>query len=292
MSPLLESGENIMILRQIALVSEATGISLADLAPVSAALQKQVTRDLGPLWGVQATVDCFERLESVPPGYWSITVRADLPPSIGSGIHEDKVGQPFALVRAAQGWQLSASHETLEMLVDPFGRRTVAGQSPMPGQGRVDFLLEVCDPCESASFGYTVNGVPVSDFCTPNYFEPVTNPAVRYSFTGALTQPRQVLKGGYLSWHDPISNHWFRESFFGQKPRFIDLGQLEAAPGMNFRSLIYEKTPESFDARQPSHRTSRRLRVESEFVSVSTQSKAAALREQISAIIARKATKR
>lgn len=272
------------MIRQIALVSETPGISLADLAPVSAALQKQVTRDLGPIWEVQATVDCFERLESVPPGYWSITIRSDLPNSIGNGIHEDKAGQPFALVRAAPGWQLSASHEAMEMLIDPFGQRTVAGQSPMPGQGRVDFLLEVCDPCEAAAFGYCVNGVPVSDFCTPNYFDPVTNPAVRYSFTGAIKQPREVLKGGYLSWHDSVSDHWFRASFFGHKLRFIDLGQLQSAPGMNFRSLIYLKTPEAFEARRAKGKTAKRLTVEQKYFQAVTESKAVALRKEIQAL--------
>lgn len=274
------------MIRHIALVSETPGISLADLAPVSAALQKQVTRDLGPLWQVEATVDCFDRLENVPPGYWSITIRSDLPATIGNGIHEDKAGQPFALVRAAQWWPLSASHEALEMLIDPFGRRTVAGQSPMPGQGRVDFLLEVCDPCEAAAFGYAVNGVPVSDFCTPNYFDPVTNPAVRYSFTGSVTQPRQVLKGGYLSWHDPVSDHWFRASFFfGQKPKFIDLGELQSAPAMNFRSLIYLKTPEAFEARRPKARASKQMKLERESVRGARESKAVSLRQQIKELL-------
>lgn len=255
------------------------------MPPVSAALQKQVTRDLGPLWEVQATVDCFDALENVPPGYWSITIRDNLPSSIGNGIHEDKAGQPFALVRAAQWWPLSASHEALEMLVDPFGRRTVAGQSPMPGQGRVDFLLEVCDPCEAASFGYSVNGVLVSDFCTPNYFDPVTHPAVRYSFTGALKQPRQVSKGGYLSWYDPVSHHWFRASFFGPKLRFIDLGQLESSPGMNFRSFIYAKTPEAFEARRPKAMMAKKMEVARECVRAATESKAVSLRQEIQELL-------
>lgn len=41
-----------------------------------------------------------------------------------------------------------------------------------------------------------MNGVTVSDFYTPHYFDPVVNPAVRYSFTAAIKKPRDVLKGG------------------------------------------------------------------------------------------------
>ena len=43
----------------------------------------------------------------------------------------------------------------------------------------------------------------MSDFYTPRFFDPLVAPGVRYSFTGALTEPRQVLRGGYLSWARP-----------------------------------------------------------------------------------------
>ncbi|MDJ0346198.1 hypothetical protein QMK19_16000 [Streptomyces sp. H10-C2] len=35
------------------------------------------------------------------------------------------------------------------MLGDPWGNRLVAGQSPKPGQGAVEFLVEVADPPEA-----------------------------------------------------------------------------------------------------------------------------------------------
>jgi hypothetical protein len=196
------------LLRQIALVSESNSVGLPDVTRVSAALQKQVTRDLAPIWDVSATVDAFAKLEDVPLGYWPIMIRDNIG-FRAAGIHLDKDGQPFALVTAGDDWSLTASHETLEMLVDPFGNRVIAGDSPKSDQGRVEFLVEICDPSESAEFGYTVNGVLVSDFYTPAYFDPIQAPGVRYSFTGALTEPRQVVSGGYLSWHDLVSDHWF-----------------------------------------------------------------------------------
>ena len=113
----------------------------------------------------------------------------------------------------------------IEMLVDPFGSRFVPGDSPMPDQGRVNFLVEACDPSEGAEFGYTINNLLVSDFYTPHYFDPVQSAGVRYSFTGAITEPRQVLQGGYLSWQDPISTHFFQERRIDTiEPEFEDLG--------------------------------------------------------------------
>lgn len=237
-----------MITQHIAIVSEAPSISLSELAPVSAAIQKQATRDFGPIWNVQATIDCFGSLEDMPGGYWPITLRESNDPADPNGIHEDENEQPFALVYVREGWSISISHEVLEMLVNPFGRKTVSGPSPVPNQGRVDFMLEVCDPCEARS--YLVNGIAVSDFYTPHYFDPVTNSSVRYSFTGALTEPRQVLNGGYLSWYEPVAGKLFRQSIFGNKMLITDLGK-HVPTGQSLRSIIYAKTPDAYRARVP-----------------------------------------
>lgn len=230
-----------MLTNQLALVSDTKQVTLPAVTRISAALQKQVTRDLVPIWEVRATVDPFPTLDDVPLGYWPIIVVDDV--KNAAGIHLDKDGQPFALVEAGSSWSLTASHECLEMLVDPFGNRVLAGPSPKKKQGRVEFLVEVCDPSEDAEFAYTVNGVLVSDFYTPSFFEPRPAANVRYSFTGAITEPRQVLRGGYLSWHDPVSDHWFQKRFFGPKPSIVDLGVFTFA-GQSFRSMIYALTPE------------------------------------------------
>lgn len=235
-----------MLTQQVALVSETTKIDTSELTRVGASLQKQAIRDFGPLWGVQATVDAFVRLEDVPLGYWPIIVRDDIQTANAAGIHLDQDGQPFSLVRWSPQWSLTASHECLEMLADPFGNRLVAGNSLMTGQGRVEYLVEVCDPSEAAEFAYASNGVLVSDFYTPNYFDPVGVPGVRYSFTGALQQPRQVLRDGYLSWHDPVTDRWFQLTFFGGIRRFRDLGTLARRNG-SIRSRIDLLTEEERD---------------------------------------------
>ena len=231
-----------MLVRQVALVPEGVDIDLAEITRVAAALQKQVTRDFSPLWQVNATVDGFASLEDVPLGYWPVILVSEVHGALG--FHLDKNGQPYALIQAGSSWSLTASHEALEMLADPFGNRLMAGQSPKPDQGRVEFLVEVCDPCEDHAFAYTVNEVLVSDFYTPHFFDPVAQSGVQYSFSTRITQPRQVLQGGYLSWHDPVSNHWFQEQFFGDTPQFSDLGAL-ARRGGSLREMIDALTPQT-----------------------------------------------
>jgi hypothetical protein len=229
------------LMRQIALVSESELIAPGDVSKVAAAIQKQATRDLSPIWEINATVDVFDTLENVPVGYWSVIVRDDIDDPSAAGIHEDKNGQPFALVTADSDinvWSITASHEALEMLVDPSGNRLVAADSKPQGR-RVNYLVEVCDPSEAAKNAYSCNGILVSDFYTPNYFDPVTAGGVRYSFTGAIKQPLQVLQGGYLSWQDPQSNSWWQETWFdGSAPKLVRLGPIDQSTNGNARAAI------------------------------------------------------
>lgn len=293
MLPLLSNmatflGDLAMLLRQVAIVSESAKAPFSKVGPVSAALQKQAVRDVGPIWDLNATVDAFATLEDVPVGYWPIIIRDDIDTPGAAGVHEDDSGQPFALVHADDGWSLTASHELIEMLVDPLGNRLTAGQSPKPGQGRVEFLVEPCDPSEAAEFGYTINGVSVSDFYTPKYFSTIANPADRYSYTGAIKKPRQVLSGGYLSWHDPVTDHWFQETFFsGSKPKFTDLGKLSAKRGKSWRRQIYDVTQQAFEARRPKAPALRAASALTVAALPATQSKAKAWRQQISKLVKR-----
>jgi hypothetical protein len=231
-----------MALLQIALVSQTDQLSVGKLALAGAAIQKQVSRDFGPIWEIQATVDTFEKLVDVPIGYWSVVVRDDIGFN-AAGIHlNESNGQPFALVKFSGNWALTISHETLEILADPYGDKITAADSVKPGQGRVEYLVEVCDPSEGAKFGYTVNGVLLSDFYTPRFFDPVPAAGVRYSFTGALKTPLQVLDGGYLSWRDPVTTHVFQLFVTGTKKEFVDRGPLPS--GFRLREFVDRMTAE------------------------------------------------
>lgn len=237
----------------LALVVEAPQVSRRAVAEVAAALQRQLVRDVAPIWEVHATIDAFASIEHVPPGYWPILVGDHFPGVESVGIHLDRNGQPFALVEASPSWSLTASHEAIEMVIDPWGNRTVPGGSPLaetwpedhgpPPQGLVDILVEVCDPSGGAQWAYTVNGYLVSDFCTPNYYDPIGAPGVRYSFTGALTGPRQILPGGYLSWRDPGTGEWWQGERVEQPElRFRRIGRLDE-DGRPIRERIDQRTP-------------------------------------------------
>jgi hypothetical protein len=232
----------------VALVSETQSVHFKKLATVAAAIQKQVTRDFGPLWNINATVDAFDSLESVPVDYWPVIIRDDINEPGAAGFHTDDQGQPFSLVQFDSGWALTTSHETLEMLADPFGNRTIAGDPPpqIPADGpkleRVVYLVEVCDPCEEIT--YNVNGQHLSDFITSHYYDPDSGPGVRYSFQGKISAPHTVLNGGYVSFGNPADNHWYQIVVSSDQAKLRDLGVIQATGGKSLRELVDHKVRE------------------------------------------------
>ena len=115
---------------------------------------------------------------------------------------------------------MTASHELLEMLGDPFGNRLHDARA-LPGcrgtSPRVRYLVELCDPCEG--FSYEVGGVPVSDFLLPSFYRSTDRGTNRYSFLGKLTSPLEVGEGGYISFIDPADQHVWQ--------RFVRDGQVQ-----------------------------------------------------------------
>jgi hypothetical protein len=232
------------LIRHVALVSDSKSIDMGQVSVVAAALQKQVARDFGPIWDITGTVDAFDQLESVPVDYWPVVVLDNIDQPGAAGFHQDEQGRPFALVQADANWSLTASHETLEMLADPTGMTTVAGspppQAPDPISGfeRVIYLEEVCDPCESEDCAYLVNGVKVSDFITPHYYDPNGATGVRYSFRGKVQAPHTVLEAGYVSFGDPSDNHWYQIVVGNGQTQVRDLGVLNTSKGKSLREQI------------------------------------------------------
>jgi hypothetical protein len=232
----------------VAIVSLTADIPARAVLQAGAALQKQITRDFEPFWGFHATVDVFEDLESVPSDYHPVVLFGDPQDLIGqlehaigpeyesqlvddferdrlTGLHLNAfTRQPFALVEATDTWSVTLGHEVLELIADPFGNRLIAAAHPGDPGLRVLYLLEVCDPCQAV--WYPVNGVPMADFYTPRYFEPVDVDRTRYSFTGAIESPLQILEGGYLSYIDPRDSGLYQLTAEGEIVSIAAIAQL------------------------------------------------------------------
>jgi len=202
---------------QVGLVDTTGALDPELVQSAAAAFNLQVIRDLSRFWNTTATVIYLPHVKKIPSGVWPIqlvkTLSAD-----GGGFHLDKHKQPYAKVIATpdnDGWTIAASHEILEMLVDPYGNRLqtsiaieVSGNKIKDNAGQFAYLVEACAPCQADNYGYSIRGVAVSDFLTPRYYDPIATPGTLYSFTGAIKAPRQILPGGYISWVNQETEEW------------------------------------------------------------------------------------
>ena len=242
-----------MSLIQVGLVDKTKAIDPELMQAVAAALTIQVTRDLPQFWNVQATVTYEPNASKIAAGVWPVFLVKTLPPGEG-GFHLDQHNQPYAKVIASPAsdeWTIDASHETLEMLVDPNGNRLQPSTSIqiengkiVDGTGQFAYLVEACDPCEADNFAYPIQGVAVSDFLTPHFYDAVVTPGTRYSFTGAIKAPRQILPGGYISWVNQQTNEmqqllWVDPT---KAPKIVNLGP---ASGASLREWVDNYMAES-----------------------------------------------
>jgi hypothetical protein len=181
----------------VALTTLTDRIRSDELAGVAAALQTQVMRDFAPEWGAGAVVAAVP-FEAIPAGYVPLIVHDTLEADGTNGFHRTRNDEtPYMLVPYGPSWSLAASHELLRMLANPTGSARRPGPSCLPGQGTVEYLIDVCAPCQDISTAYAIDGVTVSDFCTRAFFGPAGQ---AYSFNGALPTRFQAAANGIVTW--------------------------------------------------------------------------------------------
>ena len=241
---------------------------------------------------MEATVDSFPDLEDVPIGYWPMIVRDDIGFPGAAGIHLDDHGQPFALIMMSDSWSLTAWHELLEMLADPFGNRLVPGQSPKPGQGRVEFLVEVCDPSEADRVRLHGQRRPDVGLLHAALLRPGSQPGRPVQLHRRDHRRRgRSSRAATSAGTTPSSDHWWQQTWFtGKQPKFRDLGRFDAAQHRSLRAWIDSQTKhpgidDGLKRRDPSLRAAV---AKGEQTMQSAQAKAGSLRNQIDAILARK----
>jgi hypothetical protein len=93
---------------------------------------------------------------------------------------------------SAGDWSVSSVlfHKVLEMSIDPN-----CNLWSNDGRGAIH-TFEVWDPVEAPT--YAVNGISVSNFVTPAWFDPQAGSAATFDKLGLLTAPFGILKGGYV----------------------------------------------------------------------------------------------
>jgi hypothetical protein len=187
-----------MILPVVAITNASTCLTDDQVAAALPALQRQVSLDFRSYWGVDCQLTSLPKGTPLIDGWWQISV-IDSPDQAGAlGYHEmTSIGTPLGKVfagldlQSGAAWTVTLSHELLEMLADPWINWCAQGSD-----GKV-YALEVCDAVEADALGYEIDGVLVSDFITPSWFEPTR--ADRVDFKRRIAKPLELAAGGYIS---------------------------------------------------------------------------------------------
>lgn len=233
----------------VAVVNHSTVVSDTEVAATVDTLQQQVTNHFEPHWNVGASVmvvdstaaghamrlRASEVVQQLPDGAWLLSILDDSDQADALGYHEldakdIPIGKVFARSDQADGlsWTVTASHELLEMLGDPYANLCV--------QIRADgtaVAYETADAVEDDQFGYEIGGVLVSDFVYPSWF--IGGSPGPWDYGGHCTGPLQLLAGGYIGVWTPAKG-WSQATAEGaprhtQGPRFAmraDGGSLPA----------------------------------------------------------------
>jgi hypothetical protein len=191
----------------VAFINLYKQLSAAEVRKAVKALQVQVTRDFAPAWGIDAELKYYKSPKDVPDHAWQMVILETSDEAGDLGYHElTYSGKPLGRVFAGtirnqkDSWTNTLSHELLEMLADPEASRYVYRQHK-DGSG-ILYAYENCDACQDSSFGYKINGVLVSNFVYPSWFEQYHPPGTRFDHLRLMKKAFELLPGGYIPTYD------------------------------------------------------------------------------------------
>lgn len=212
-SPSPKTGAETMYIRNLS----PKYISDATIKRDIPAWEQAVNRDFAGAWHTTQFKLVFLGSKPAPRGQMVATFVDKGPVQGALAYHTTQNGAPAIVVYAGTavyyGFDNSVSftHELFELAADPTISITnqgwpydwlwtvnKAGQVSRVAQSEgTVWAQEVCDPVEA--YSYLINGVKISDFITPNWFNDEVSGG--YDFMGLVQQPFTILWGGYAQFY-------------------------------------------------------------------------------------------
>lgn len=196
----------------IAVINASAALKDSDIAPIVQALQIQVSNHFAPIYGRDATLVQVKQGQLPPAGSWWLVFldNSDIAGALG---YYDVTGEGLPLSKVFAGTDVqygnlpsvSASHELLEMLADPYCDTVIQ-------RGSYFYAYEVADPVGADELGYYIDAqVKVSDFVYPAWFNAAGQGKMDYC--GHVSFPFNLAGGGYIPCLDPSNPRGWQQQF-------------------------------------------------------------------------------
>ena len=140
----------------------------------------------------------FYNTKAAKPSDWQFMYFDDADTAGALGYHDlTHNGQPISKVfvkttiKDGEFVSVTACHELFEMVIDP-----IANLWAEASDG-TEYAYEMCDPVEEDTF--VVDGIQMSNFVHPSWFEPFQHPSgTKFDHLALLKKPFSMTKGGYV----------------------------------------------------------------------------------------------
>lgn len=243
----------------ISIINHTNGkISDEQLQAAIRAINRQISEDFEPYWGLGATLRLEGRAGKKPQPQTAADMRGDAIIYLWDetkvddalGYHEaNNRGIPFGFVftelvkELKEDWTVTLSHEALELVGDPEVNLLVAGPHPHKPGKTVFHWYEMCDAVQSEF--YEIDGINVSNFLLPLYFTGGEEVGGRNDFLGRAHRGKTlqsfgVNPGGYIGFFDPDTGDNETYMAHGDKVAAKRLAIKQKAKGAR-RSIRYQR---------------------------------------------------
>ena len=209
---------------RVAVLNHSTLVSDDEVKTAVAALQTQIHRDFAPAWGIDAELVFVAKDSEPAPGSWWLVVEdnSEYPGAVAyhtltsEGLPQVKIAVGNAK-QAGWEWTMAASHDLMEMLANPMLNLTVFVAADNGTSGKL-YVREICDPVSSPEYTYKIDGVVVSNFVFPSWFESFRKPgSSQFDYGNHLSAPFELGKGAYMTVFDVKDGSGWRPVFSQQQ---------------------------------------------------------------------------
>lgn len=191
----MSSPLRIAVINQTSVITDKFAVAKA-----TAAVHKQILNHVAPAWGHRSiSMYVYEGDPGkLPHNVYPCYLQDDADVQGALGYHDvDPYGKPYIRVfvktcmKYGMAWESCFSHEIIELFLD-FDCNLFA----IDTQTGILYAVEGCDAVEADE--YDIDGVTVSNFILPEWFNRNHPVDAKFDYLGKLTQPFSMNQGGYL----------------------------------------------------------------------------------------------